>query len=375
MLANQVDPITIGLDKIFLDPNNPRFFPEDRPRTSDDRIDDPGLQDELISKLEKGFAIARLKDSIEENGFLPLDRVVVRQFKENGYVVLEGNRRIAAAKRLYRDHEEERTELSEEVLGSLKRIPALLYKGDDLDAAAWMFQGIRHISGIRDWPAFNKAKLLVDQMRAQRLSLTDAGKLFGVSSQAAGQWERAFCAYEQASEHPDYVEDVDAKLFSFLHEVFGRSVISLREWLQWDNPEKRFSNEERFTEFLGWLYPKFNIEGDFDPDIPGDWENRRIPRAIDLRTVSELITEFKDEFQAFREGRYSLGAAYGKAMAEKEARSEGEEYFTEVFDTFHSELRRLPVLDIKKQGYESRIMEKLDEIQEAINELHEMLKR
>ena len=39
-------------------------------------------------------------DNIQINGFLPIDRVIVKKFAENKYVVLEGNRRICAAKNI-----------------------------------------------------------------------------------------------------------------------------------------------------------------------------------------------------------------------------------------------------------------------------------
>ena len=100
-LNNELVDAKIALDKIFLDPNNPRFTSLKWADISDDQIADVTIQAATKRKLEEGFSINKLVDNIQINGYLPIDRVIVKQFAEDKYVVLEGNRRICAAKILW----------------------------------------------------------------------------------------------------------------------------------------------------------------------------------------------------------------------------------------------------------------------------------
>lgn len=367
----QLSPATILLESLYLDPNNPRFSEDGRPRVSDEQIDQESLQSELMAKMEREHAVDRLKDSMEANGYVPIDRIVVRRFKDDKYVVLEGNRRITAAKRLLSLHQEGRKELNPIVVESLHEIPALVYTGVDADAA-WVFQGLRHISGIKDWSAFNKSKLLVDQMQEQDLSLTDAGKIFGISAWQAGQWVRAYYAYRQISEHPDYHRDLDTRVFPTLQELFGRSNVSLKDWLGWNDAENRFENEDRFDEFLSWLYPKVNDQGEFDPDIAGDWDNRRIPRALDLRGLSDLLAKHPDEFQKFRLGG-SLDRAVGRAAAKEEEEAETADYYLNRLDEIIDEVEKLPYLLILEEGKQDDVSEKVQRLLSKLERAQKLL--
>ncbi len=89
---------SIPLECIFLDPNNPRFFGSDWQHIPDKRIAETNVQEEAMTRLVKQFGVENIRMSIETNGYLPIDRIIVREFRPSNYVVLEGNRRICAAK-------------------------------------------------------------------------------------------------------------------------------------------------------------------------------------------------------------------------------------------------------------------------------------
>lgn len=362
----QLSPTTLALSQIYLDPNNPRFAEDGRPRVSDDMIDSDAIQSELMSKLEREFAVDRLKDSIEVNGYLPIDRIVVRQFKDEKYVVLEGNRRLTAAKRLLELHAKGSIRLESRIAETLDEIPLLIYTGSDPDAA-WIFQGIRHISNAKEWSAYNKAKLLVDQMGEQNLGLSEVGKIFGISGVAAGQWTRAYNAYLQVKDHPDFHRDVSPALFPFLQELFGRSNIALKSWLGWSDTENKLTESENLSEFLQWMYPKLSSEGEFDPDLPGDWEKRRIPRAIDLRGVSKLISKYPEEFVMFRQSTTSLSLVLGRIEAKEAELAERAEDLADQLDVLYSELDRLPIVQIKREGKQAIILEKVRAIESVLH--------
>lgn len=364
----QLSPTTLPLERIYLDPNNPRFATSGRLPVSDEDIDQDALQSELMNKMRREFAVDRLVDSMESNGYLPIDRIVVRRFGSGRYVVLEGNRRMTAAKHLRNLHEAGRIELDPRIAESLEEIPVLIYTGTDPEAA-WIFQGIRHMGGIKDWPAYNKARLLVDQISEQDLTYTEAGRVFGVSRYQAAQWARAYHAFQQAEAHPDFHSDVDTRIFPYLQELFGRSNIPLREWLEWNDDNNQFDSTERWSEFLAWLYPKLTDQGEFDPDVPGEWEERWIPRAIDLRGVSELITDFPNEFLKFRNGTIPLNLALARAEAKREELSETAEDYAEQISDFCAELARLPVAQVRIEGEVDLIVGELRKLTDVLNEV------
>jgi hypothetical protein len=78
MYTDQLEESTLNFDQIFLDPNNPRFWTEKSTREiPDSRIPDDKVQTRAYDDISK-HGIRELRDSILRNGFLPLDRIVVR---------------------------------------------------------------------------------------------------------------------------------------------------------------------------------------------------------------------------------------------------------------------------------------------------------
>jgi hypothetical protein len=371
-IFKDLSPIELRLDQLFLDPNNPRFINETWTFIDDKRIEDPEVQETTRQLLIERFDVQRLRENIEVNGYLPIDRVIVREFSPKKYVVLEGNRRICAAK-LVTDISADGTNVAADVLASLKKLPCLLYTGGER-RAAWVFQGIRHITGYYDWPAFNKAKLLVEQMTENDLTLTEVGKRFGISSFGAGQWMRAYYAYKQASEESDYTDVVDEKSFPYFQELFSKSSSGTRDWMKWDEKEKKFQDNLNFNEFVGWLYPRpSQTELEAGETTKGSWDRRWIPRAIDIRNVAYLIKQSPTFFEQYRRDG-DLEKAYAQATA-KQFENQLKQDADPVKDAFESiqtcerALVNFPYRALKDDKIKARLLEELRRLSKAITEL------
>ena len=117
-LVLNLQPIDLPLGQIYLDPNNPRFGEIDTPFVPDGETAFEHHQAKAISRLLNDFAADKLKMNMEVNGFLPIDRVIVRKISDEIYVVLEGNRRIAAAKST-KNNDDQRNQLVESVFNML----------------------------------------------------------------------------------------------------------------------------------------------------------------------------------------------------------------------------------------------------------------
>jgi hypothetical protein len=131
--------------------------------------------------LIRDYGVEKLRMNMEVNGYLPIDRVIVRKFKDGKFAVLEGNRRICAGK---------------------------------------------IITTINQWSAYNKANCAMEQ---ERLNLTEAGKRFGLSAFGAGQRVRGNYAFKQAREKSDYVREVDERSYPYFQELFSRGSAPVRE--------------------------------------------------------------------------------------------------------------------------------------------------
>lgn len=197
---------------------------------------------------------------------------------------------------LYKGNPEQ---VEESVVDSLKEISCLIYTGSERQPS-WVFQGLRHIIGIQEWPAYNKARLLVQLMEDENLSLTEVGKKFGLTAYGAGQWVRGYYAFIQAAEESDYTQEIDERAYPYLQEIFSRSNPVFKDWLQWNDTEYKFKDNLKFNEFLSWLYPR-NEENVLDGvEVRGNWDNRLIKRSNDIRIISFLLRESISDFEMFR---------------------------------------------------------------------------
>lgn len=369
-ISGSLNDATLPLSQVFLDPNNPRFVTDDWRQIGDSSIDKEDVQATAKAKLENQYAVDRLQTNMEENGYLPVDRIVVKKFKTDKYVVLEGNRRVAAAKNV-QTLIDNGTVFEAAITNSFRTIPVLIYTGQDVQAA-WMFQGLRHIMGVRDWSPFNKAKLLVERMTADELSLTEIGRQFGLTGHGAGQWVRGYNAYQQAKEETDYASDISQESYPYFQELFGRSNIPLRTWLDWqDEPSYRFGHIANFNEFVGWLYPRNGDEDDGDDRTIDRWENRKFAKRDEIRYVSKLLHEDSEFFQEFRvtgdidsANAKSITAAHARDIRDQQ---DSVEQLMEVMTICLKNLNNAPLRIVRDPELKSKFTEVSGQINSAIS--------
>lgn len=79
--------VPVLLKDIDLDPNNPRFGK---------RQGKPKSQTEILDSIVLEYGIEDVISSLAVNGYFPAEPVICLKKKSGRYVVVEGNRRIAA---------------------------------------------------------------------------------------------------------------------------------------------------------------------------------------------------------------------------------------------------------------------------------------
>jgi len=235
MYSDQLKPLTVPIDTVHLDPNNPRFWTQQTGRVSDRRTPEAGVQEAAYQTLLDHHRVVDLQNSILHNGFLPLDRIVVRPLKglSGQYVVIEGNRRLAAL-RLLRKQIKEGTAVTRDVSDTAikkiyrqtSKLQVLTYKGSEQAAdISWILQGIRHIGGIRNWEPAQRAKLVVDQIEQSDppRPYRDVGHTFGLTSHAVGRLYRAYKALRQMQTDDEFSDDAKNEYFTLFEEAWRPS--------------------------------------------------------------------------------------------------------------------------------------------------------
>lgn len=106
-------PFELALDKIALDPNNPRIAPKPAPGYDDPSvIFDEDIQARLVAEVYEKYKAADLEASIIEQGWTPVDQILVWEHPSGqGHIVVEGNTRVSLLKRLPERLERERKKL------------------------------------------------------------------------------------------------------------------------------------------------------------------------------------------------------------------------------------------------------------------------
>lgn len=114
-------PIDVRLDRIFLDPNNPRIAPKNAPGYDNlEILFDEEAQPSLEDRVRAVYEVSKLEDSIKAQGWVPIDAVIVWEHpnKPGYYVVVEGNTRIVALRSLRK-----RLETETKKLEKLNKVP------------------------------------------------------------------------------------------------------------------------------------------------------------------------------------------------------------------------------------------------------------
>src|SRR5450631_1719646 len=166
--------IQVPLQKLLLDPNNPRFLEDHSDRVEEKDFADSGVQGETAKRMEKeAFRLDELKKSIETNGWQPVDMIFVRRLEAlpGHYVVLEGNRRIMALRGLKEDGK------LKGALAAVDPLDVLEVVGtgdiDESRAQITYLLGVRHHGSLKTWGPFAQAHNLYERY-LQLGNMTDA---------------------------------------------------------------------------------------------------------------------------------------------------------------------------------------------------------
>jgi hypothetical protein len=247
----------VSPDVLEFDPANPRFASEVASKS----------QSEIqVYLFERPHYASELVDSLLENGFIDYEPLVVKR-NGNKFIVIEGNRRLAAIKTIRQNPEKYAGRTSD-----LERIPVLVFpeKPDDQQKNEMrVYLGVRHLLGFRQWPPISKAQFLERESRA-------GGGLDRVIKEVrvAKQEVRRFLVPYRLLMMAD-VQLPEGEDFWVLGEALGRA--GIKKFLQ-------LEVESKTLEILSFDRRNFKLLLDY---LYGPKRPKSIERDISRKTVRE----------------------------------------------------------------------------------------
>ena len=349
--------LKVNLEQIFLDPNNPRL--NVARITPDNRVIEELVQKNTQEKLEDN-GIDDLLSSVKTYGFVPTDPIVVREISAGKFVVVEGNRRAATLKNLLASYQGGELDLDPRIIGSIKSFQVLVYEGKDPDIS-WVLQGIRHMAGIKRWPALQQGAFIAkieeqmqrhERRRGRPPGIPSVAKAAGVSTGTANLLLRSFFAFQQSKKDEEYGDKLLDDKFSMFQEAVFKSE-DLQQWLEWDDRSREFKSSENLKKFLSWVIPP---EGGGDP---------KIVRAIDARDVLPGILENAEMRRQFERGSLDIDAARVQ-LGSSSAHEPDLEFIKLRLSNLRDVLDALPGPKIQREGKREEFIDVLRQLREII---------
>ena len=318
-------PVTpLPVDELCFDRKNPRLF-----------LDQDLDESELLHLLWKDFAVDELALSIASNGYFEHEPLFAAP-EDGSYVVIEGNRRLAAVKLLLDDRLRELvgandlpqiTEMRRQELNSL---PVVLSARQDI----WHYIGFKHVNGSQPWQSYAKAQYIAWVHNDLGHPLDEIAQRIGDRHSTVKRLYRGLMVLRQAERSGRFDLDDRWKMhFSFSHLYTGLDYQNIQELLGIDNESSFRPNpvpQERI-EALGdlclWLYGRKST--DTRPLVQSQNPDLRrldtaigsssglvaLRRGLPLDLVMDISTGDEELFKGHLiEARHRLQEARGKQL-------------------------------------------------------------
>lgn len=221
----QVRGVDLPLDKVQLDPTNPRLA---NTVSLGPHGSGAELQRKLAEILWDDPDVRQLYHSVKVNHGL-VERIIVRS---NG-VIAEGNCRTVVYRKLRENFPDDPAWLS---------IPSRILPGDITEKQIDILLGELHVGGKNKWSAFEKAGHIHSLFKKHCLTQDEIAKLLKTSKTAVNHNIRAFSAMKEKY-LPEYPGPAAVRKFSYFLELYKKP--ALRDWVA--------SDPDALDHFVKWV--------------------------------------------------------------------------------------------------------------------------
>ena len=311
-------------DQLCFDRRNPRLF-----------LDGELNEFELVERLWKEFAVDELALSIASNGYFEHEPLFVAT-EDDEYVVVEGNRRLAAVRLLVDGSLRVKVGATDlpKITAARRKVLATLpvIQCDRQDV--WQYVGFKHVNGPQPWQSYAKAQYVAWVHNELGEELDEIARQIGDRHATVHRLYRGLMVLRQAEESGRFdLDDRWNKHFSFSHLYTGLDYQNIRELLgiyKTDsfrpNPVPKDKLEE-LGDLCMWLYGQKSTDTrplvqSQNPDlqklvsaIGSDAGLTALRRGLPLHVVIDISTGDEQLFKAdLLEARRRLQEARGKQL-------------------------------------------------------------
>ena len=252
------DIVPIETRLLKFDPENPRFY----------RLSGAATDEHVIEEMLDDEGVQDLMSSIGQQGYFPGEPLLVTKADDGTFIVVEGNRRLAAVKLL--NGELAPPKRKSKSVAMLREdatqphptaLPCIVHEDRNI---VLRYLGYRHITGIKEWDALSKAKYL-EQLRlafytTQEHSdqLRQLAKGIGSKPHTVGKLLAALAIYEYAEERRFFgLPNLNTEAIDFSYITTAINYRNIADWLSLEepvavNPDKL--NEENVRDLFFWMF-------------------------------------------------------------------------------------------------------------------------
>ena len=286
-------PENIDISKLHLDHRNPRL--------SEFGITASTKEEAALTILWDEMAVNELMYSIVSNKYWHYEPVIA--IEENGkYLVIEGNRRLAAVKLIQNNKLIDRKipthiqqKINQDLLDNIASIPVIVV---DERKDAWKYIGFKHVNGPAKWGSYAKAKYIAEIHNDYNVPIGDIAYQIGDTNNTAQKLYQGLMVLEQAEQEKLFdFNDIQANRLYFSHLYTGLQREGIRTFLNIaDASEESKSpipsdNFKNLGELLEWLYG--SKKNETQPVIKS--------QNPDLKYLDEVL-QSKEAVYALRDG-------------------------------------------------------------------------
>ncbi len=334
-MINGAQITTLPVESLNFDRTNPRLAEYD--------ISLKASEEEIISMLWEAMDVQELVLSIAASGFFPYERLIVAE-ESHRYIVIEGNRRLAAVRVLLEPNTVETNgweipQITEEAKNKLRKLPVSLASRQD----AWRYLGFKHVNGPAKWSSYAKALYIADVHKRYSVPLTDIANQIGDRHQTVQRLFRSMMVLEQAERANVYDrEDRFRPRLSLSHLYTGLGYSGISAFLELrdgDNenpvpPEKL----EQLGELLVWLFGSKKAKQ--PPIVESQNPNlRQLDAVIKNREGLASLRSTKDLAMALEISRPAIAVFEEALLAAKRELQRARGYLSTGYDNSEDLLR------------------------------------
>jgi hypothetical protein len=244
-----------ALDKLLLDASNPRL--------AELGILPSASQFDILKALWEEMAVEEVAMSIAYSGYFEHEPLFVEESGNGKYLVIEGNRRLAAVRLLVDQSLRQKVKATKLPavdsgrIAELAKLPVIVTTRKD----SWQYLGFKHVNGPATWGSYAKAQYIAYVHNTYKVPLADIALQIGDYNSTVLRMYRGLMIVEQAEKARVFARaDIAKNKFSFNYIYTGMDYPGIIKFLglrsKGTSPEKPVppSKIKQLGDLMLWLY-------------------------------------------------------------------------------------------------------------------------